>query len=180
MGIHSQQSFSLSFTTTTPPTYQSCLDEERAERDSERAARSVTARSCETTSRVSPSPPSAVSRAVVVSSVSLASSTRRPVVSSRSSSRTSSATLSPTPSTPSARLSPPSTSSTLSRDRAEPSTVSAHKRSLGLPHTHIHTFAFLLPSSALTSVLLCFLLFTQHLEAAPSHVCSVLSAPRVL
>merc|ERR1711964_52679 len=80
MGIHSQQSFSLSFTTTTPPTYQSCLDEERAERDSERAARSVTARSCETTSRVSPSPPSAVSRAVVVSSVSLASSTRRPVV----------------------------------------------------------------------------------------------------
>merc|ERR1711879_872515 len=176
MGIHSQQSFSLSFTTTTPPTYQSCLDEERAERDSERAARSVTARSCETTSRVSPSPPSAVSRAVVVSSVSLASSTRRPVVSSRSSSRTSSATLSPTPSTPSARLSHPSTSSTLSRDRAEPSTVSAHKRAL---HA-IHTFAFLLPSTALTRVSLCFLPFTRHLEAAPSHVCSILSDPRVL
>jgi hypothetical protein len=43
----------------------------RAARASARAEPSVTARSCVTTSRVSPSPPSVVSRVVVVSSVSL-------------------------------------------------------------------------------------------------------------
>merc|ERR1711939_739566 len=54
------------------PQQQPCLDEERAARDSEREVPSVTARSCATTSRVSQSPLSAVSLAVVVSSVSLA------------------------------------------------------------------------------------------------------------
>ena len=49
----------------------------------ERAALSATARSSVTTSRASPSPPSAASRAAVVSSASPASSTRRPAVSSR-------------------------------------------------------------------------------------------------
>ena len=53
-----------------------------------RAVRSVTARSSVITSRASPSPPSVVSLVGVVSSVSLASFTRRPVASSRSSSRT--------------------------------------------------------------------------------------------
>ncbi len=41
-----------------------CQDVERAARGSARAARSVIARSCATTSRASPSPPSAVSRVV--------------------------------------------------------------------------------------------------------------------
>merc|ERR1712093_3700 len=105
--------------------YSTCLAVERAERVSARAAPSVTARSFATTSRASPSLPSAVSLAVVVSSVSRASSTRRPAVSSRSSSRTSSATRSPTRSTPSARRSRRSTSSTPSSAPARPSTVSA-------------------------------------------------------
>merc|ERR1711939_380503 len=100
--------------------YSTCLAVERAERVSARAAPSVTARSFATTSRASPSLPSAVSLAVVVSSVSLASSTRRRAVSSRSSSRTSSATRSPTRSTPSARRSRRSTSSTPSSAPARP------------------------------------------------------------
>ena len=49
------------------------------------------------------------------------------MVSSRPSSRVSSVTPSPTPSTPSARPSPPSTLSTLSSARAVPSTVSVVK-----------------------------------------------------
>ncbi|KAG0272918.1 hypothetical protein BGZ95_011291, partial [Linnemannia exigua] len=95
------------------------------ERVSEREVPSVIARFFVTTSRESPSPLSVVSPVVVVSSVSPASSTRRPAPSSRSSSRTSSAMPSPTPSTPSARPSPPSMSSTLSSARDAPSTVSA-------------------------------------------------------
>ncbi|KAL7503740.1 hypothetical protein ACHAXN_001490, partial [Cyclotella atomus] len=51
--------------------------------------------------------PSVVSLVVAVSNVSPVSSTRRPVVCSRSSSRTSSGTPSPTPSTLVVRLSPP-------------------------------------------------------------------------
>ena len=58
-----------------------------ANRVSARAAPSVTARFFATTSRVSPSPPFVVLPAVVVSSVSPVSSTKRPVVFSRSSSR---------------------------------------------------------------------------------------------
>merc|ERR1712147_432109 len=76
-------------------------------------------------SSVSPSLPSEDSPEEVVSRESPPPSTRRPEVSSRPSSRTSSVTPSPTLSTPRERPSPPSTSSMLSRDRAEPSTVSA-------------------------------------------------------
>ena len=66
----------------------SCLEEEKEEKDSARAAPSATAKCCVTTSRASPSPPSAVLHAVVVSSASQASSTKRPVVYSKCSSRT--------------------------------------------------------------------------------------------
>ncbi|GLB42994.1 hypothetical protein LshimejAT787_1204430 [Lyophyllum shimeji] len=105
----------------------SCLDAEKAVRASERAVPSVTARFFATTSRVSPSPPFAASPVVVVSSVSLASSTRKPAVSSRSSLRTSSVTLSPTLSTPSAKPSPLSTSSMPSNARVALCTVSVPK-----------------------------------------------------
>merc|ERR1712154_381944 len=81
----------------------------------------------------SPSPPSAVWRDVEESSVSLDSSTRRPVVSSRCSWRTSSVMPSPTPSTPRGRPSPPWTSSTLSRGRDVPSTDSAVKQPTSTP-----------------------------------------------
>ena len=50
----------------------SCLDVEKEEKDSERVALSVIAKSCVITSKVSPSPLSAVWRVVVVSSVFLA------------------------------------------------------------------------------------------------------------
>ena len=59
--------------------------------------------------------------------VSLASSMRRPEVSSRSSLRTSSVMLSPTLNTPRGRLSPPWMSSMPSRGKAEPSTDSVVK-----------------------------------------------------
>merc|ERR1712070_928283 len=72
----------------------------------------------------SPSPLSADSPVVVVSRESPPTSTRRPVPSSAASSRTLSVTPSPTPNTPRERPSPLSTLSTLSRDRAAPSTVS--------------------------------------------------------
>ena len=52
--------------------FQQCRAAEREERDSERAAPSVTARCFATTSRVSPSRPSAVWLAVAASSASLA------------------------------------------------------------------------------------------------------------
>merc|ERR1712025_519034 len=73
----------------------------------------------------SPSPLSADSPVVVVSRESPPTSTRRPVPSSAPSWRTLSVTPSPTPSTPRERPSPLSTLSTLSRDRAAPSTASA-------------------------------------------------------
>merc|ERR1712070_1002430 len=73
----------------------------------------------------SPSLLSADSPAVVVSSASAPTSTRRPALSSAASSRTLSVTQSPTPNTPRERPSPLSTLSTLSRDRAAPSTASA-------------------------------------------------------
>merc|ERR1739843_51889 len=72
----------------------------------------------------SPSPPSEDSPEEVVSRESALSSMTRPELSSSHSSRTSSETQSPTLSTPRERLSPPSMSSMLSRDKAEPSTVS--------------------------------------------------------
>merc|ERR1712070_549721 len=72
----------------------------------------------------SPSPLSADSP-VVVSRESPPTSTRRPAPSSAPSWRTSSVTPSPTLNTPRERPSPLSTLSTLSRDRAAPSTASA-------------------------------------------------------
>merc|ERR1712097_77724 len=77
-----------------------------------------------TPSWVSPSQPSEDSPEEVVSRESAPSSMMRPDLSSRASSRTSSETQSPTLSTPRERPSPLSTSSMLSRDKAEPSTDS--------------------------------------------------------
>merc|ERR1740123_1547413 len=74
---------------------------------------------------VSPSLPSEDSLEEVVSRESPLSSMTRPYSSSDLSSRTLSETPSPTLNTPRGRLSPPSMSSMLSRDKAEPSTVSA-------------------------------------------------------
>merc|ERR1712187_363205 len=73
----------------------------------------------------SPSLLSADSQEEVASRESPPTSTRRPALSSDPSSRTLSATPLSTPNTPRERPSPLSTSSTLLRDRAEPSTVSA-------------------------------------------------------
>merc|ERR1712100_839047 len=73
----------------------------------------------------SPSPLSADSPVVVVSRESPPTSTRRPAPSSAPSWRTSSATQLPTLNTPRERPSPLSTLSTLSRDKAAPSTTSA-------------------------------------------------------
>merc|ERR1712072_653969 len=72
----------------------------------------------------SPSQPSEDSPEEVVSRESAPSSMMRPELSSRPSSRTSSRIQSPTLSTPRERPSPLSTSSMLSRDKAEPSMVS--------------------------------------------------------
>merc|ERR1711990_641757 len=76
----------------------------------------------------SPSPLSADSPVVVVSRESPPTSTRRPAPSSAPSWRTSSVTQSPTLNTPRERPSLPSTLSTLSRDKAAPSTASAADR----------------------------------------------------
>merc|ERR1712150_80538 len=73
---------------------------------------------------VSPSQPSEDSPEEVVSRESAPSSMMRPELSSRPSSRMSSRIQSPTLNTPRERLSPLSTSSMLSRDKAEPSMVS--------------------------------------------------------
>merc|ERR1712166_535620 len=77
---------------------------------------------------VSPSPLSVASLAVVVSSVSSPTSTKKPAVSSALSSRTLSVTPSPTPNTPRGRPSPLSMSSTLLSAKAAPFTVSADER----------------------------------------------------
>merc|ERR1711990_550607 len=77
-----------------------------------------------TPSWASPSQPSEDSPEEVVSRESAPSSMMRPDLSSSHSSRTSSETQSPTLSTPRERPSPPSMSSMLSRDKAEPSMVS--------------------------------------------------------
>merc|ERR1712139_634311 len=82
----------------------------------------------------SPSQPSEDSPEEVVSRESAPSSMMRPELSSRPSSRTSSETQSPTLSTPRERPSPPSMSSMLSRDKAEPSTVSEAELSCELYH----------------------------------------------
>merc|ERR1719321_2643166 len=76
------------------------------------------------TSWASPSQPSEDSPEEEVSRESAPSSMTRPEPSSRVSSKTSSEIQSPTLSTPRERPSPPSMSSMLSRDKAEPSTVS--------------------------------------------------------
>merc|ERR1739841_352628 len=83
---------------------------------------------------VSPSQPSEDSPEEVVSRESALSSMTRPELSSSHSSRTSSETQSPTLSTPRERLSPPSMSSMLSRDKAEPSTVSEAELDCELYH----------------------------------------------
>merc|ERR1712167_61211 len=72
----------------------------------------------------SPSQPSEDSPEEVVSRESHLSSMTRPELSLRASSRTSSEIQLPTLNTPRERPSPPSMSSMLSRDKAEPSTVS--------------------------------------------------------
>merc|ERR1712194_241532 len=77
---------------------------------------------------VSPSQPSEDSPEEVVSRESALSSMTRPDLFSEASSRTSSEIQSPTLSTPRERPSPPSTSSMLSRDKVEPSTVSEDER----------------------------------------------------
>merc|ERR1711898_88117 len=84
----------------------------------------------------SPSQPSEDSPEEVVSRESAPSSMMRPELSSRPSSRTSSETQSPTLSTPRERPSPPSMSSMLSRDKAEPSTVSVDEHG-DLCHNYI-------------------------------------------
>merc|ERR1712241_183169 len=117
----------MGFKVKFEPKKLKCPDEAKEERDSEREAPSVTERSFVITSRVLLSPPFDDLLDEVVSNVSLVLSTKRPEVSSRFSSRTLSVMLSPTPSTPSERLSPPSTSSTLSSDRAELFTDSVDK-----------------------------------------------------
>merc|ERR1712167_368282 len=76
-----------------------------------------------TPSWVSPSQPSEDLPEEVVSRESALSSMTRPDPSSRASSRALSETQSPTLNTPRERPSPPSMSSMLSRDKAEPSTV---------------------------------------------------------
>merc|ERR1712087_395955 len=83
-----------------------------------------------TPSWVSPSQPSEDSPEEVVSRESALSSMTRPDQSSRASSETPSPTLS----TPRERPSPPSMSSMLSRDKAEPSTVSVVELSCELCH----------------------------------------------
>merc|ERR1712007_381777 len=86
--------------------------------------RDLPQRPSSTPSWASPSQPSEDSPEEVVSRESALSSMTRPDPSSRASSRTSSETQSPTLSTPRERPSPPSMSSMLSRDKAEPSMVS--------------------------------------------------------
>uniref|UniRef100_A0A8C3N4F4 Histone H4 n=1 Tax=Geospiza parvula TaxID=87175 RepID=A0A8C3N4F4_GEOPR len=98
-------------------------------RGSARAAPSATARCCATTSRASPSRPSAAWLGAAASSASRGSSTRRRAACSRSSWRTSSATPSPTRSTPRGRRSRPWTWSTPSSARVALSTASAVKAS---------------------------------------------------
>merc|ERR1711934_843147 len=79
-------------------------------------------------SLVSPSQPSEDWPEEVESRESALSSMTRPELFSEASSRTSSETQLPTPSTPRERLSPPSMSSMLSRDKVELSTVSEDER----------------------------------------------------
>merc|ERR1711990_417637 len=101
------------------------LRSEEKERAANTAPRDPPRRLSDSPSKESPSPLSADSLAEVVSRESPLTSTVRPAPSSRVSSRTLSETPSPTPNTPREGPSPLSMSSTLSRDKAEPSTVSA-------------------------------------------------------
>merc|ERR1711871_1343809 len=104
--------------------HQPKLREVNSERSAEREEpRDSPPRPSRTPSSVSPSQPSEDSPDEVVSRESAPSSTTRPELSSEASSTLSRTPL-PTPSTPRERLSPPLMSSTPSRDKAEPSTVS--------------------------------------------------------
>ena len=111
-------------TSRLPFSTNNLLQAAKVAKVSARAAPSVTVRFYVTTSRVLPSPLSAVSLAVVVLSVSRLWSTKKPVVSSRPSSNLLSVTPSPTPNTPSVRPSPRWTWSTPSSAKAVPCTVS--------------------------------------------------------
>merc|ERR1719442_243927 len=103
--------------------------EESSERSPERPVpRDIKPRLSRRPSWVSPSQPSEDSPEEVVSRESAHSSTTRPELSSEVSSRTSSRIPSPTPNTPRERPSPPSMSSTLSRDKERPFTVSVDER----------------------------------------------------
>merc|ERR1739838_825489 len=92
------------------------LRSEEKERVANTEPREAPRRLSDRPSWASPSPLSADSPEEVVSRESALTSTRRPALSSELSS--------PTPNTPAGRPSPLSMSSTLSRDREEPSTVS--------------------------------------------------------
>merc|ERR1712167_199814 len=104
--------------------WEAKLRSEEKEREANTEPRELPRRPSDRPSWASPSPLSADSPEEVVSRESALTSTRRPDPSSEPSSRTSSVTPSPTPNTPAGRPSPLSMSSTLSRDREEPSTVS--------------------------------------------------------
>merc|ERR1712071_389088 len=106
---------------------QTCLDVAKEVKVLARVAPRGTERCYVITSRESPSLLSDDWRDEAVSSESLDSSMKRPEACSRSSSRTSSVMLSPTPSTPSERPSLPWTSSMLSSDEAEHCTDSVDK-----------------------------------------------------
>merc|ERR1712010_141797 len=105
-------------------TCQAKLRSEEKEREANTEPRELPRRPSDRPSWESPSPLSADSPEEVVSRESALTSMRRPDPSSEPSSRTSSVTPSPTPNTPAERPSLLSMSSTLSRDREEPSTVS--------------------------------------------------------
>merc|ERR1711981_187177 len=107
---------------------QAKLRSEEKEREANTEPREPPRRPSDRPSWESPSPLSADSPEEVVLRESALTSMRRPALFSEASSKTPSVTPPPTPSTPAERPSPPSMLSTLSRDRAEPSTVSAAER----------------------------------------------------
>merc|ERR1712100_45236 len=104
--------------------WEAKLRSEEKERVANTEPREAPRRPSDRPSWASPSPLSADSPEEVESRESALTSTRRPDPSSELSSRTLSVTPSPTPNTPAERPSLLSMSSTLSRDREEPSTVS--------------------------------------------------------
>ncbi len=131
-----------SFSLVTQKKKQQCLDVVKEEKVWEKEAPSVTGRCWGITSRVLPSLLSVVWLAEVVSNVSPDWSTRRPEVYSKSSWKTSSVMLSPTPNMPRGRPSQPWTLSTLWRGRDVPSTDSAVKQHLTIDQVKQTTALF--------------------------------------